>query len=271
MIGLFGSNGERLGTIDAMSGFLAVDTSGTLYVANTGNGPVNYITKFDPPYTKKSAIIRLGKNQAAFGVAVDERTGMLAVISRSFIGGDEPELISFYPHNMSTPCRVISSNHRLPAIGSEAAFDADGNLFFGALSASEGIVVASVSGGCNAGPLSILSFSKPIYPYGYMTFNKTNNFVIQSFVDDKPGPIYTYAHPQHNVFAAPLATTVPESSSGGTLEFDALTGDGLHLWAGDYSGTIVSLYDYPKGGLPTMTIPHVTLPESAAVLPPLIP
>jgi hypothetical protein len=217
--------------------------------------------------------LNLKHDQIAWGVASDAKTGILAVISVSN-SGFGADYISFFRQGEATPCNVVASNGSIQGFGTAAALDAEGTLFFeGSVEGGESSAVASLAGECDAKKLNVLSFAQPIDPAGYMAFDGNDDFVIQDFVGDKPGPIYTYRHPNNGTFGPPIATTSLGSYGGSGPTLLALSSDGKYLWAGDYYGSDVLLYRYPglEATAPVLVIPNIAQPLAGAVFPPLIP
>ena len=249
---------------------LAVDQSGNLYVAPLG---LSFVRIYAGPNYSSYSQLNLPKSSAVRSIAIDEHTGVLAVLrcNCAFGGGGK---IYYYRPNTTVPCDVVDT----PVFGDQAIFDREGTLFFFVEGDSQQSgYVASLAGECKASTVSQLSFQVPIYPYGTFAVNKDDNLVIQSFGSPPVlgntkslWPIYTYAHPRNNVFGLPLATTVlNEYGKSETQEtFYAISGDGRHLWGEGFDNGLRE-FPYPKGGPAGHLINNVS--GSLAVNPPLVP
>jgi len=269
-ITVFDSLGRRIHIIHGPIGNLAMDKFGDLFVADFLG--LSFVNEYKPPYSGPPIRLNLPSDQIAWGVSTDEKTGVLAILSITREVGNDA--ISFFKHGATKPCKVVTTQSGSLGLGTQAAFDAEGTLFFGASTGNGGgVIVASLAGECDAKSIRELSFDQPIYPYGNIAFDKDDNFVIQSYVNDQPGPIYTYRHPKNDAFGPPIAASQLGIYDSRPLTFLTLSCDGEHLWAGDFYGSDVFLYRYPSEPIlpPLLAISNVRENVSAAVFPMLVP
>jgi hypothetical protein len=154
-------------------------------------------------------------------------------------------------------------------LGSGLVFDAESRLFLIDEEVSNE-TVASIVGECQAKSAVVYQFPTQLDPLPPLTFTSNDRLVFQDGVSET---IQTYALPQSNKFATPIATThlIPTGSKPMLLE--CLTKDGGHLWASELppgSQPLLAEYQYPNGGKPVAFI-HVEGPGQCAVFPPIVP
>jgi hypothetical protein len=256
------------------SSVLSTDLRGNLYVAPQNSREVRIYRP--PSYTQFTTIGPLPQSDLVFGIALDQVTGVLAVLECQCAYGSASE-IYFYKAGQTSPCNVLS----VPDIGTAAVFDREGTLYFQVFDTGPNGTLASVAGECKATTYTDLSFKSPIYPYGKLGISRDDDIIVQSFgsPDEKKDalsvwPLYTYAHPINGVFGDPIATTPLETYGGGPdgeEGFEALTSDGSHLLGSLVfgGGGGIHLFRYPQGGRSERVINVAN--GSVAVFPPIVP
>jgi len=269
---VYNSSYARVGTItldgDHATNVLATDLSGNLYVARQNTRDVLIYNA--PTYTS-FATIELPAKDLVGGVAVDEKTGVFAVLECQCEGAGQISAIYFFRHGETKPCRVFTD---FPGAGVSAVFDAEGTLFFQAF--GQNLFVASVTGECSSGTYTEYSFKQPINPVERYGISKDDNLIIQANGSDdninSPWVLYTYKHPVNGVFNKPVATTPLQLyPASGEEVYDAISGDGDHIWGsqafGKQGGT--REFAYPQGGKSTRMVD--VPPGEVAIFPPLVP
>ena len=262
---IFNTQAKIIGRIPALArASLATDSARRLYVS--GYFQQAFIDVYSPPLYDKPLKIPVPAGQKANGVTVDARSGMLAVFSGSprASGGE----VRFYQSGVTTPCDSVLSN-RIGAFVGKAAFDREGTLFADVFT-QNGTVIASIPGGCNAHSIQPLTFKRAYTFLDYFGFNINDDLVIQNGHGADGRTIYTFHHPQNGAFADPILATNLNRYSGLGEYFVCLLHDGKHLWGTSYRN--ISLYDYPAGGAPLMTMTGSIVGDSfIAIVPPLQP
>jgi hypothetical protein len=280
IINFFDANLHQLGSIAAPGGAIVSDMSRNIYDLRYD---LTHIDIYGPPYNKSPEIIALPGSEKVRGLAVDSRTGVLAILGCRCGRLQAIAIINFYRPGHTTPCNTLTPS-LIQGSGGSAAFDREGTLFFQSANGGN-IGIYSVANECQATTVTPLTFTNPIYPYGQIFVNKDDNIVIQSYgsppallaanalpVTNSPWPIYTYAHPINGVFAAPIATTVLQQYGKNIDAPEQMWGmgsDGKTLWGASDLRAGLRLFKYPAGGPSLQTID--TPPGWVAVVPPLIP
>jgi len=268
---VYNSSYVRVGKItlsgNGGGGPLATDGSGNLYVARQGTTEIRI---YDAPSYTTYATIELPPKDSVQGVAVDENTGVFAVLECE-CGTGQKSAIYFFRHGDTKPCRVFTD---FPGAGVSAVFDKEGTLFFQAI--DQDIVVASLTGECDSGTYREYSFKLPINPVSRYGISKSDDIIIQANGSDddinSPWVLYTYKHPVDGVFGKPIATTPLQLyPSSGEEVYDAIAADGNHIWGSQAGGNKGGTreFAYPQGGksIRTVDVP----PGEVAVFPPLVP
>jgi hypothetical protein len=251
-------------------GLLAVDREGNLYIA-TPNGTIS-VRMYAPPYNGKPTLITPGDNQQVNTVVVDHKTDMFVIITQANYSSGGPGQLRFYRHGETVPCRVVPPQRRVPTFYYTGAFDAQGNLFFAAGNSSNPDVIASTPGGCEQSGIAVYAFSNNFEAYGNVAFDAQNNFVIQSFVNDKPDAIFTYAHPVNGSFGEPLFKTVLPFYKGTGPDFLTMDSTGSYAWASFVLlEHAVKRYNYPVGGSEVQSIGGLKFADQMAVYPNYVP
>jgi hypothetical protein len=269
---VYDSSYSRVGkiTLDGNGGGgpIATDVVGNLYVARQNTREVRIYSA--PSYTSYASI-ELPPKDLVGGIAVDENTGVFAVLECQCGGTGQKSAVYFFRHGETTPCRVFTD---FPGAGVSAVFDKEGTLFFQAI--DQDIVVASVTGECGSGTYREYSFKLPINPVSRYGISKDDNIIIQANGSDddtnSPWVLYTYKHPVNGVFGKPIATTPMELyPPDGEEVYDASIADGTHIWGSQAGGTKGGTreFAYPQGGksIRVVDVP----PGEVAVFPPLVP
>jgi len=260
---LFNARGQLMKELNVRNWQVAVDNDDRLYVATLDIEP--FITILSPPtYADRPSMIRLNHGFVAAGVAVEPRSGLLAVIARQTYGRS---MVAFYRPGASTPCKIFWNTGDIQVFFGAAAFDGLGNLYL-QTGSMNGNSLASISGGCDAKEVQPLSFAQTIQPGVNFGFNLNNDLVVEN-TDAPSGQIFTYPSPQNGVFPPPIMVTNLHSNQKYEPAFLGLTSDGEHLWG--IEGGQVGLFAYPQGGSASITIHGVDASSSFAVFPPLIP
>jgi hypothetical protein len=266
---IFNAQNQQIGAFPAPFGSVAFDRQGNYYVAPAGTSSALFI--FQPPYKQKPQLINFGETQLTWGIAVDARTGVLAVSLIYGGGGPGPGYVEFFKHGATSPCAIVESNDG--QLGPGAAFDREGRLFLDDSLNNGYSAIASISGECSARSIEVDSLPSPsIYPQDQFAFNSDDNLV---FEDNNSERILTFAHPKNGKFAPPIATTmlqIPASQLRTGVFLACLTADAQHVWAmplTNYEKRLL-LFRYPQGGTPIGAI-NVPNGYSCAVTPPLIP
>lgn len=267
---ILNAGGRVVGMAAAPDGDFAVDDDGTLYDTPIfPDGGSNRIWVLAPPY-HVSKIIRFDDRLGSphFSVAVDPRQGLFAIGGYYYqVGGGAVNYAYFYRRGATKPCATLG--HADIALRYGAAFDREGQLFFGASFSSEP-GVAIIPGGCKATNLIAAVFPKNpmFYLQNHLQFNADDDLVVGDVLS---GHILTYKHPVNGFFGQPIRTTIlktrlPERD---VPYFLCLTGDGSHLWA-NYGPNAIAEYRYPAGGLPVKVV-AVSNAYEGATFPPLVP
>jgi len=279
VIAIFDARGRKLREIHTDLGPLAADTDGNLFVAPVG---LPYLYEFHRPYDGPPTKIYLPSNpaQAVQNVAVDQKTGVLAVFSYTYASPNY-NIISFYQPRASYPCNVFSGPE---PVGSSGAFDAEGNLFYETL--DRRAPIESLAGECSAGFHQFTPFMMAEPPPAmdeFLAFDSDDRLVVQvsgGRCDGKPALVETYPHPRvekfrHGTIGPPIAATLLAPHDKCAPFVAALTSDGGHLWASEtieLRGSVLE-YRYPAAGpsRPVNAIVGIPNPRWVTVTPPLTP
>lgn len=260
----FNGSGDVIATMRTGVGALATDPHGNLYVA-PNQGSTDKLEIFAPPYTGSPRRIQI-PDEIVKGVAVDQRSGVFAVLSDSAQPGGGPSRITLFKPGATTACDVVHQPQNLAVFFTGAAFDREGVLFFTAGTNSGQFPLASTGGECAAKVVQVYPFRNSL---DYLTFNSDDDLVVQAYTRHGAGAIYTFAHPKNGRFGSPIATTILQPEKGYVPIFHSMSSDGRHLWA-DYINNDVELFDYPGGGTPIKSFP-VYNAINAAVYPAVVP
>ena len=133
------------------------------------------------------------------------------------------------------------------------------------------MALTAIPGACSANTIQRLTFTKAYHFLGYYEFDSNDNFIIQTYAHGANGStIYTFSHPNNGKFADPIIATDLDKYNGLGEYFVCLLRDGKHLWGTSYRN--ISLYKYPAGGAPLITLTGSTVGDGyIAIVPPLQP
>jgi len=262
------SQGKQIGAISRNAAdTISTDSDGNVYaVPEYGNR----LDIYKPPYKAAPTVLRFGTQSVVFA-AVDQKTGVYAVVTLYNGGGPGPPVIYFFRHESVKPCNVLGQQPGIATYGAYGAFDGEGTLFLVAGTNSGKTTVASIAGECSATTAVADSFVEPIDPYALVTVNADDDIVIQDF-SVKSWPVYTYKHPVKGVFSKPVSTTVLAPSNGSAPQALLLGVDGRSIWGAFFETFApLSLYRYPAGGVPIQSIHGLRYIWSVATFPALVP
>ncbi|MEO9262886.1 MAG: hypothetical protein ABI282_02235, partial [Candidatus Baltobacteraceae bacterium] len=172
----FNGSGKLIATMRTGVGTLATDPRGNLYVAPNQEYDVDKLKIFASPYTGSPKVIHI-PGQIVRGIAVDQRTGVFAVLSDSSRPGGGPSRITFFMSGATTACNIVHQPRNLTNFFSGAAFDREGVLFLIAGSAA-GHPLASTAGECKAKTVQVYPFRNT---QDYLAFNADDNLVLQGY------------------------------------------------------------------------------------------
>lgn len=241
---------RRDGSTRTLAGFqepqgITSDASRRLYVADTINARV---AVFAPPYRNKPTSILSDSGGWPVDVAVAKDHTVAAVNicqpSGSQCGG--PGEIVFYANNRSqTPCATVRGNADMTAMLWDA-FDANGNLYFTAVLDYSKVVIARVSGECNAASVMVL---KPnieiVWAAGIQVDPAGNVAIVNGFGNSGPPSIDVFTAPSDGSRRLKMRSQQPLLDSG-TISSFALTKDGSTLYTAEPHYSLA--YGYPNGG-----------------------
>lgn len=240
---------NRNGTTRTLSGFqepqgLTGDAAGNLYVADTIDAR---IAVFASPYRNKPTSVLEDSGEWPVDVAV-AKDGTVAAVDICQPSGSRcsgPGGIVFYANSKAkTSCTVVRGTSNMTAMLWDA-FDASGNLYFTAVLNYSTVVIARISGECNATSLTVLKPNADIiWAAGIQVDTHNHVVILDGFGNSGP--------PSIDVFAAvpdtrklKLLTTAPLLDSG-TISSFALTKDGSTLYTAEPHYSLA--YGYPNGG-----------------------
>jgi len=248
-------------------GSLAFDRKGNLYLADSGTpyavGDKLFI--FSPPYSAPPQVVSVGPNHVAFGIALDQKTGVFAILAAP---GNQyySSQVLFYLQGQSTPCATVKFPIGTNFEASEA-FDAQGNLFLAEFTGGGYVKFISIAGECKA-QAPLVYNPQFVNTISDFQFNPSDQFVVDF---NYPAGIQTFAHPQNGTFGQPLHITILNKANGAYVAMGGLSADGKTIFAIPYFKRNVYLYHYPAGGAPYKTIITDSKEGNLAVNPPGIP
>jgi len=237
---------------------LALDTEGTLYVANTNDSQV---LAYPKPYTGQPLTLTdSGQDPAGVAVASDGTVGVTNIASMSSGAGS----VSIYAKGATAPCAAVS-NGSFARIYFDA-FDKSGNLYVDGTDSSGHFVVGEVIGECGATTISPLSIRNKIGSPGGVAVLTNGDIAL----GDQAGPnvtsiVYTYRPPAHGSLGAPTKTTTLNAVYDG-VDF-AFNPSDHSLWIADAEAEDFAEYTYPAG-VGITAYPNFELPSGVAAYPP---
>lgn len=240
---------NRDGTTRALSGFqepqgLTSDGAGNLYVADTINAR---IAVFAPPYRSKPTSVLADSGEWPVDVAA-AKDGTVAAVNICQPSGSQcngPGSIVFYANDKSqTPCATVRGKPSMTAMLWDA-FDANGNLYFTAVLNYSKVVLARISGECNATAVNVLKTSAQIVWAAGIQVDPNNNVVIVNGFGNSGIPSIDVFKAFRNSRKLKLLSQAPLLDSG-TISSFALTKDGSTLYTAEPHYSLA--YGYPNGG-----------------------
>jgi hypothetical protein len=198
---------------------LALDASGNLYVADTGNSRIQvYAAGFKGTPT---TINDPGESPAS--VTIDSK-GNLGVTNILTTGGG-PGSVSFF--NKGGTLLATLSNANFAKVIFDA-FDDKGNLYIDGTNASGAFVAGEVVGGVSGNAITILATGNSVGYPGGIAISSTGKIALD---DQKNVTIFTYNPPVSGSLGTPVATT-PLTGAGDPISF-AFTRTNKHIWVAD--------------------------------------
>jgi hypothetical protein len=240
---------NRNGTTSTLSGFqepqgLTSDVSGNLYVADTIDAR---IPVFAPPYRNKPVSVLPDSGQWPVDVAV-AKDGTVAAVNICQPSGSRcsgPGSIVFYTNNQSqTPCATVRGKSSMTAMLWDE-FDANANLYFTAVLNYTKVVIARISGECNATSVTVLKPNAQIVWAAGIQVDPNGNVAILNGFGNSGLPSIDVFKASPSSRKLELLSDQPLLDSG-TISSFALTKDGSTLYTAEPHYSLA--YAYPQGG-----------------------
>jgi hypothetical protein len=198
---------------------LALDASGNLYVADTGNSRIQvYAAGFEGTPT---TINDPGESPASVTIDSKGNLGVTNILTTS--GG--PGSVSFF--NKAGTLLATLSNANFAKVIFDA-FDDKGNLYIDGTNASGAFVAGEVVGGVSGNAITILATGNSVGYPGGIAISSTGKIALD---DQQNVTIFTYNPPVSGSLGAPVATT-PLTGAGDPISF-AFTRTNKHIWVAD--------------------------------------
>lgn len=240
---------NRDGTTGTLTGFaepqgLTSDASGNLYVADTINARV---AVFAPPYANKPTSVLSDSGQWPVDVAVakDGTVALVNICQRSGSQCSGPGTVVFYANNQSQmACATVRGKSNMTGMLWDA-FDASGNLYVTAIINYSKVVIARISGECNANSVTVLKPNTKIVWAAGIQVDSNGHVVILNGFGNSGIPSIDVFKARANSRKLKLLSQNGLLDSG-TLSSFALTKDGSTLYTAEPHDSLE--YAYPQGG-----------------------
>ncbi len=227
---------------------LALDTAGSLYVADTNNSRIQvYAAGFKGTPTTIN-----DPGEAPVSVTIDSKgnLGVANILTTS----SGPGSVSFF--NKGGTLLTTLSNPNFAKVLFDA-FDDKGNLYIDGTNASGAFVAGEVVGGVSGMAITILTTGNSVGFPGGIAISSMHKIALD---DQENLEIFTYNAPVKGSLGMPIATT-PLTGAGDPISF-AFTRTNKHIWVADAAHAESSApvepnkflvssadkYRYPKGG-----------------------
>ena len=274
---------KLVGQISVPSLYLATDTAGDLYSANSSVSSSS-VTVYAPPYTSGPKLTLSTREASAVAVS---RQGTVAVVACTIPSGSQcADGVVFYAAGSTTPCATVPLYPSpFPNGVFGITFDRTGNLYVDSTGSgtSAPLTVGKIDGGCNAKKVKTFITANSIAFAGDIKVDKAGRLAILAAAGTSPYTVAidAYDPPKKGSLGNPVSSTslLGNISSGpfpsGAFAF-MISGRGL--WAGyenvgpsDAAGAYE--FAYRAGGTPEKTIIGApdTFTYGVSVTPPLVP
>jgi hypothetical protein len=193
-------------------GFEAVSPDGTFYVSPLDQGyATTTVEIYAPPYKEITATLSFPQDYSysngypdyVDGLAVDARTGLLAVTTQNSDPNGGPGYVTFFQAGSTHPCNNVSFAY----LNTPSAIDAEGTLYTGAGQTQ----IASISGGCQARKVVVRNAPPGMSYVGDITFDADDHLLMQA---PESNVIEIYPHPGDGPFKPAIASTTLQKVNG---------------------------------------------------------